>query len=97
MLLNTAQMESSLHMWLHSGTDLATVDLQIRRLHKMAEKVSVGLQMGRGEQPEILHHAVRGRRLVEEMEEPLLLALLHNINHLQHSRRQLRLHVTHIV
>lgn len=74
----------------HFDTHLATVDLQIGRLHKVAEEVGVILQVCWSEQPEILHHAVWGHLLIEEPEKLVFLlislALLHNINHLQDSR-----------
>lgn len=71
----------------HSGTDSLTVELKIGRLHKMAEEVSVVLQVRRGEQPEVLDRAVRHRLHVEEAEKaflPLSPALVHDVNHLQY-------------
>lgn len=64
-----------------------TVDLQIGRLHKVAEEVGVVLKVCRSEQPEILHHTVRGQVFIEEPEQHILLltglTLLYNIYHLQ--------------
>ena len=50
----------------HVVTNLMAVDAKIRGLHKVAEDVCVVLQVCRGEQSEILHHAVGDHLLVEE-------------------------------
>lgn len=94
MGLNLQQRKSRFFFftrWKHEfATDLTTVDLQVGRLHEVAEEVRLVLQVRWGEQPQVLHNAVGGLLLVEEMEKLVFLhislALLHNIHHLHGAR-----------